>query len=985
MERKDYLQNARASGGVVTLTPNIFPSKRLNINSQLQVVSVQIQLKSLITVCFIYLPPNEIIRPTDLNDLIQQLPVPFIILGDFNGHNTLWGSVDTTARGRQVEKLLDDHFLCLLNNCSFTHFHPATKTFHTIDLAICSPSLAPYWDFSVSDDLFNSDHFPIILTYSRNDFNFPKRPIRFIFDNADWRLFNSHCDFTEDMGRQPDVNKVVDSVTKCLLKAADIAFQSLQEIFQANHIAFKRAKSFFRKIRRQSKNGSFQKYVGSIQGHLSSKRMWEKVRKILGDNKFYHGISFLQTNGQLVSHTKGIANTLGSAFANVSSGDSYSQTFIHYKKQQEKKRRIDFNTLTSLAYNVDFSLHELRRAIRSSHPTTPGPDGIHYDMLKNLSIKSLGLLLILFNRIWNEHVFPMAWNRAIVIPILKPGKNPEDPSSYRPIALTSCLCKTLERMINARLIHVLEEKKLLTEFQSGFRYGRSTMDNILNLETAIRDAFITKKHLVSIFFDMEKAYDRAWRHGILNDLHNVGFRGNLPIFIQNFLLKRTFNVRINDILSDNFIQNEGSTSSVIYGSAAKSVVQQLDTVHHQGLRLAAGAFRTSPVQSLYVITGEPCLKLRCERFSLKYYFKIKQNPSHPSYERVMKPIFGQFYEKKVSFIPSFGHRMRPLLENFNLKNIDILPKHDEPPPWRSRNVLTVDDFHKLPKSTTAPSVYIQEFYYHRQKFERYGTVFTDGSKFGDHVGSAVVFNHIVISRTLNKHSSVFTSEIFAIYTALRAIRLVSQKKWIIYTDSQSFIEAILNASRQSHPLVLSTVKLYFKLQDRNFDILFCWIPGHVGISGNDETDAAAKAASSNVETFVTFQDIDQVLKQTILIKWQHIWDLELNNKLHSIQPSIAGFQPNNLNRRMSVKLARLRLGHTYFTHKHLLYADPAPSCSSCSTIISVRHILCECPKYRVLRRKYFGKAYPDLRDILGEHYNANVFSFVHDINFIHSI
>ncbi|GBN96250.1 hypothetical protein AVEN_38657-1 [Araneus ventricosus] len=146
-----------------------------------------------------------------------------------------------------------------------------------------------------------------------------------------------------------------------------------------------------------------------------------------------------------------------------------------------------------------------------------------------------------------------------------------------------------------------------------------------------------------------------------------------------------------------------------------------------------------------------------------------------------------------------------------------------------------------------------------------------------------------------------------------------------------------------------------------------------------------KAASSNVETFVSFQDIDQVLKQTILIKWQHIWDLELNNKLHFIQPSIAGFQPNNLNRRMSVKLARLRLGHTYFSHKHLLYADPAPSCSSCSTVISVRHILCECPKYRVLRRKYFGKAYPDLRDILGEPYNANVFSFVHDINSIHSI
>ncbi|GBL75180.1 hypothetical protein AVEN_194426-1 [Araneus ventricosus] len=237
------------------------------------------------------------------------------------------------------------------------------------------------------------------------------------------------------MVRQPDVNKAVDSVTKCLLKAADIAIPkssgNLPRLYKpwwndncnaakkaqrrvwdkfrrypttANHIAFKRAKSFFRKIRRQRKNRSFQKYVSSIQGHLSSKSIWEKVGKILGTNKSYQGISFSQTNGQLVSHTKGIANTLGSVFANVSSEESYSQTFITYKKQQEK-RRIAFNTLASFAYNVDFNLHELRRAIRSSHPTTPGLDGINHDMLKNLSKKSLGLLLILFNGIWNEHVF----------------------------------------------------------------------------------------------------------------------------------------------------------------------------------------------------------------------------------------------------------------------------------------------------------------------------------------------------------------------------------------------------------------------------------------------------------------------------------------------------------------------------------------------------------------------------------------------------
>ena len=104
------------------------------------------------------------------------------------------------------------------------------------------------------------------------------------------------------------------------------------------------------------------------------------------------------------------------------------------------------------------------------------------------------------------------WQKAIVIPIPKPGKDPRDASNYRPIALTSCLCKLMERMVNARLIYCLETKEALTPFQGGFRHHRSTVDNILLLETSVREAFVRKQHLVSVFFDMEKAYDRTWRY-----------------------------------------------------------------------------------------------------------------------------------------------------------------------------------------------------------------------------------------------------------------------------------------------------------------------------------------------------------------------------------------------------------------------------------------------------------------------------------------
>ena len=112
---------------------------------------------------------------------------------------------------------------------------------------------------------------------------------------------------------------------------------------------------------------------------------------------------------------------------------------------------------------------------------------------------------------------PKSWKEATVIPIPKPGKDNTNPNNYRPIALTSCICKTLERMINERLVWYLEKNNIITEFQSGFRHQRSTNDHLVRLETFIREAFIKKEHLVAVFFDLEKAYDTTWKYGIMND------------------------------------------------------------------------------------------------------------------------------------------------------------------------------------------------------------------------------------------------------------------------------------------------------------------------------------------------------------------------------------------------------------------------------------------------------------------------------------
>ena len=146
---------------------------------------------------------------------------------------------------------------------------------------------------------------------------------------------------------------------------------------------------------------------------------------------------------------------------------------------------------------------------------------------------------------------------CIIYGSLKRGKDPAEHNNYRPIALTSCLCKTLEIMINKRLNWFLESNNHISRLQSGFRSDRSTTDNLVRSKTFIRDAFIKKEHVVAVFFYLEKAYDTTWRYGILKDVHKLGLRSRLPTFIENFLADRDMQVRVDSSLSDYYDQEQG--------------------------------------------------------------------------------------------------------------------------------------------------------------------------------------------------------------------------------------------------------------------------------------------------------------------------------------------------------------------------------------------------------------------------------------------
>ena len=121
--------------------------------------------------------------------------------------------------------------------------------------------------------------------------------------------------------------------------------------------------------------------------------------------------------------------------------------------------------------------------------------------------------------------------------------------------------------------------------------------------------------------------------------------------------------------------------SLVYGAASNNILKKLDPIHHQGLRIALGAFRTSPVTSLYAKAQEMSLKNRRKKLSINYVLKLKTCPDNPAYSCVFEPPNSKLFEKS-SLTPPLGIRILPLFEDSKI-DLDVVDDTtvSDTPPW----------------------------------------------------------------------------------------------------------------------------------------------------------------------------------------------------------------------------------------------------------------------------------------------------------------
>jgi len=558
----------RSKGGVLTLVRNNIQACLISTHmedSEYQVLKLQASNAELKLVNF-YCPNN---KPLSL-DSISMEDTNMLVVGDFNSHSQSWGYNHMDRRGEEVEAWQDENHLLLINNpfdCP-TFYSRRWHTTSTPDLAFCTKDIHGNVKREIGKQLGGSDHRPVFLQMNLGACTEAAFP-RWNYKKADWSAFKHRTSaLTKDISVQGrDINMVVKDFNSCILKAAretiprgarrnykpywSKELQELQDKLSEarktaedhpsieNNNKLQEAKARFLKHKLQASKRSWREKTASLNFEKDGRKLWRLTKQLNDEDNSRTKVS-LEDNGNILSG-KQAANKFADCYAaesNISVGPTKQR-----EARREQRERPKKTTLEPMKQSI--KLAELQTALKKLKARrSPGPDAISNEMLTHLGNSAVNKLLEIFNLSWEEGKLPQIWREAIMIPILKKGKDPKQASSYRPISLTSCVVKTMERIVNERLRWHLETTNLLASEQAGFRQFRSTEDQATYLSQEIEEAFQEQKLVFAAWIDLQKAFDKVWTEGLLVKLLRNGVAGNMFTWIKSYLFNHRARVSL---------------------------------------------------------------------------------------------------------------------------------------------------------------------------------------------------------------------------------------------------------------------------------------------------------------------------------------------------------------------------------------------------------------------------------------------------------
>jgi len=196
--------------------------------------------------------------------------------------------------------------------------------------------------------------------------------------------------------------------------------------------------------------------------------------------------------------------------------------------------------------------------------TALGPDGIHPWLIGHAPEPAIRVLARVFDFLWVNGVLPTQWKVANLFVLYKGAGDRSRADSYRPISLTSVVCKLYERLILARMVASFH----LDPAQAGFRAGFSCLDQVYQVVDRVYDAFDRLSEVDYAFLDLSKAFDRVWHAGLLHKLRVRGASPQMWLFWRSFLSGRSFRVAQGGCFSDSFPVTAGVPQGAVVSPMA---------------------------------------------------------------------------------------------------------------------------------------------------------------------------------------------------------------------------------------------------------------------------------------------------------------------------------------------------------------------------------------------------------------------------------
>ena len=500
----------------------------------------------------------------------------YYICGDLNAKHREWNCNVANKAGTILQDI----------SGQFMIYHPDSPTYYpedpkkalsTIDLMLSNSDLDTT-ELLCTEAM--SDHCAVYFQIKAAKVNRSESSkYRYDYANANWKRFQTYitrqlsthrfdtlCNTAEDVENHiKNLSELIMQARNATIKKKNINFESTK--LTPEIIDMINEKRALRRRWQRCRSSDLKKEVNKLQKDIK-----DKIRE-LKNEKWNKRLSEIKPSNQTVwriaRHCKKgrkpmppLINDGKTFITNKEKASAISEYFRKtHENPLEDNNQVhtqEVNTLVTETLgqsNGDepelSDIGEITGIIRNlRNPKSPGLDDVNNILIKNLPPRGLEYLKFIVNSCLTLQHFPKVWKHAKVIPIPKPGKPPNELSSYRPISLLSSISKILERILLNRINDHLEDNNIIPKQQCGFRTGRSTSHQLIKVIKTAKENIAEKKSTGMIFLDVEKAFDRVWHNGLLYKMIKLKFPLTLIKTVRSFLSERTFSVFIKGQFSE---------------------------------------------------------------------------------------------------------------------------------------------------------------------------------------------------------------------------------------------------------------------------------------------------------------------------------------------------------------------------------------------------------------------------------------------------